>query len=57
LGGAAGGEHPPALQSMPRIAFITGASYGIGQACALALARDGFHVAVSELLDGGLTSY
>lgn len=34
---------------MPRAAFVTGASYGIGQACALALARDGFHVAVSEL--------
>jgi len=34
---------------MPRTAFVTGASYGIGQACALALARDGFHVAVSEL--------
>jgi NAD(P)-dependent dehydrogenase (short-subunit alcohol dehydrogenase family) len=34
---------------MARAAFVTGASYGIGQACALALARDGFHVAVSEL--------
>jgi NAD(P)-dependent dehydrogenase (short-subunit alcohol dehydrogenase family) len=34
---------------MARTAFVTGASYGIGQACALALARDGFHVAVSEL--------
>lgn len=34
---------------MARTAFVTGASYGIGQACALALARDGFDVAVSEL--------
>jgi NAD(P)-dependent dehydrogenase (short-subunit alcohol dehydrogenase family) len=34
---------------MNRAAFVTGASYGIGAACALALARDGFDVAVSEL--------
>jgi NAD(P)-dependent dehydrogenase (short-subunit alcohol dehydrogenase family) len=34
---------------MARSAFVTGASYGIGAACALALARDGFNVAVSEL--------
>ncbi len=34
---------------MTRAAFVTGASYGIGAACALALARDGFDVAVSEL--------
>lgn len=34
---------------MARAAFVTGASYGIGAACALALARDGFNVAVSEL--------
>ena len=30
-----------------RIAFVTGASYGVGAATALALARDGFDVAVS----------
>src|SRR3990172_637614 len=30
-----------------RAAFVTGASYGIGEATALALARDGFDVAVS----------
>jgi NAD(P)-dependent dehydrogenase (short-subunit alcohol dehydrogenase family) len=41
-----------------RTAFITGASYGVGAAAALALARDGFDVAVSatsaENLDGTL---
>jgi NAD(P)-dependent dehydrogenase (short-subunit alcohol dehydrogenase family) len=34
---------------MTRAAFVTGASHGIGGACALALARDDFDVAVSEL--------
>ena len=32
-----------------RSAFVTGASYGLGAAIALGLARDGFDVAVSEL--------
>jgi uncharacterized protein (TIGR02118 family) len=39
------GDH---LLSRPA-AFVTGASYGIGAATALALARDGFDVAVSDL--------
>jgi NAD(P)-dependent dehydrogenase (short-subunit alcohol dehydrogenase family) len=32
-----------------RAALVTGASYGLGQATAVALARDGFDVAVTEL--------
>ncbi len=37
-----------------RTAFVTGASYGIGAATAIALARNGYHVAVSDLRIGTL---
>jgi NAD(P)-dependent dehydrogenase (short-subunit alcohol dehydrogenase family) len=37
-----------------RTAFVTGASYGVGAATALALARDGFDVAVSATRAGNL---
>src|SRR5258708_6596083 len=46
------------MQLQRRAAFVTGASYGVGAATALALAGDGFDVAVSatsaENLDGTL---
>jgi len=37
----------PTLPASKRTAFVTGASYGVGAATALALARDGFDVAVT----------
>lgn len=40
---------PTQTSTSKRIAFVTGAAYGIGAASALALARDGCDVAVSEL--------
>jgi len=44
----------PSSTHRPR-AFVTGASYGIGAATALALAREGFDVAVSDLRPQDLT--
>lgn len=37
----------PRPAASDRIAIVTGASKGIGRACAVALARDGFHVGVT----------
>lgn len=37
-----------------KVAFITGASRGIGQACAIALARAGAHCIISARTQGGL---
>jgi NAD(P)-dependent dehydrogenase (short-subunit alcohol dehydrogenase family) len=38
-----------------RVAFITGAARGIGQACAIAFAQSGAHVAICDLLPADKT--
>lgn len=38
------------------VALVTGAARGIGRACAAALAREGFDLAIADLLDGGETA-
>lgn len=43
---------PPSLKG--KVAFITGASRGIGQACAIALAQAGVHCILSARTQGGL---
>ena len=37
------------MEKKPRAAFVTGASYGIGKATAIALAEDGFDIAITDL--------
>lgn len=37
-----------------KVAFVTGASRGIGQACAIALAQAGAHCVISARTQGGL---
>jgi NAD(P)-dependent dehydrogenase (short-subunit alcohol dehydrogenase family) len=49
-------SNPPSAQSLSgKIALVTGASRGIGQACALALAKAGAHVVAVARTEGGLT--
>ena len=42
-----GHDDTEAMMTAKRAALVTGASYGVGAATALALARDGFAVAVT----------
>lgn len=46
---------PSAGPGAPRRAFITGASIGLGQAIAIALARDGYELALADLDAGMMT--
>ena len=45
-----------ALAEPPNVAFVTGASYGVGAATALALAKTGFHIVVSATRKENLTN-
>ncbi len=38
-----------------KVAVITGAAGGIGQAFAKRLAEDGVHIAIADVIDGGAT--
>jgi NAD(P)-dependent dehydrogenase (short-subunit alcohol dehydrogenase family) len=52
VGGEWRAYDPPMSESQGRAVVITGASRGIGAACALACARDGWDVAVNYARDG-----
>jgi NAD(P)-dependent dehydrogenase (short-subunit alcohol dehydrogenase family) len=42
------------MDGVGKVAIVTGASYGIGAACALALARAGFHLAITDTSEANL---
>lgn len=45
---------PPRAENTPPVAIVTGAARGIGRACALALARRGFAIALADRLEAEL---